>query len=169
MDLTEIEQQVALLDAVLRPIAQRPVDVGRPGWLERLGDRPPAVVEADVVDEAQDTLRALLAAYAAGGEPTRRAIRDLFGRHPSFRWAVHLPDPAETASGLRVQLLHLSARDQQGDTRDEILLLQDLCRRAAGAGVAVAPVVAEVAALSSDVDRYGMGSVRHLLLARHDG
>jgi hypothetical protein len=45
-----------------------------------------------------------------------------------------------------------------------LLRLRDLLAEPAAAGVDVDPVLAEVAALSSDIDRYGMGSIRTILL-----
>lgn len=43
-------------------------------------------------------------------------------------------------------------------------MLRAVCEEARAAGVAVDPVLREVAAMSGDVDRYGMGSPRGLLL-----
>ena len=48
--------------------------------------------------------------------------------------------------------------------RDEILALDDLCARAAKNGVDIGPILKEVAALSSDADKYGMGSTRSFML-----
>jgi len=56
--------------------------------------------------------------------------------------------------------------DQGSDTRDELLALHDYCQAATRAGVPIGPVLTQVAALSSDEDKYGMGSARGLLL-RH--
>jgi hypothetical protein len=75
-----------------------------------------------------------------------------------------LPREWNTAEEFRARLVHLSARDQGADTRDEILALQDLCNRARQAGIDVDPILDEVAAMSSDVDRYGMGSMRSVIL-----
>jgi hypothetical protein len=50
------------------------------------------------------------------------------------------------------------------DTRDELLTLRDLCESATNAGVDTAPILVEVAGISSDVDRYGMGSIKEILL-----
>ena len=58
------------------------------------------------------------------------------------------------------------ARDQGADTRDEIVGLSLLCRRARELGIDTIPIFVEVAAMSSDVNRYGMGSTRDILL-RH--
>jgi hypothetical protein len=50
------------------------------------------------------------------------------------------------------------------DTRDELLTLWDLCESAKNAGIDIAPILVEVAGVSSDVDRYGMGSIKEILL-----
>jgi len=165
MDLADLSRRVARLDAALHPIATRPVPIeDLEGWAERMRAAPPATEEAGVAEEGQLVLRALIERYAEGDDAERVAIRGLFDRYTSFRWAVHLPERPDTAEGLRARLLHLSARDHDGDTRDELLRLRDLLAEAAAAGVDADPVLAEVAALSSDIDRYGMGSIRTILL-----
>jgi hypothetical protein len=147
--MRELEQEVARLDAVLEPIAKSPYD-GRP-------------FEVVLPSGAQEVLRGLLGHYAAGDDDIRAAIRALFERYTSFRWAVHLPD-----ADFRTRLLHFSARDQGADARDELLGLNDLCTSARDAGVDLRPVLREVAALSSPVDKYGMGSTRDFLLRSAD-
>jgi len=165
MDLAELTSRVARLDEALRPIATSEVPIDDlEGWEERMRAAPPAVEEAGVSGEAQVVLRALIQRYAEGDGAERRAIRGLFDQYGAFRWAAHLPERADTAEGLRTQLLHLSARDHDSDTRDELLRLGDLLAEARAAGVDIDPVLTEVAALSSDIDRYGMGSIRTILL-----
>jgi hypothetical protein len=164
VDLTSIEEKVASLDAVLAPIANEPVDVADPDWVTKMRRSVPPVERAGVRDEAQAVLRAVIDAYVTGDEATRKMIRGFFERYPSFRWAVHFPYPADTADRFRLHLLHLSARDQMPDTRDELLTLRDLCESATNAGVDTAPILVEVAGISSDVDRYGMGSIKEILL-----
>ncbi|UUU36077.1 hypothetical protein JIX56_43075 [Streptomyces sp. CA-210063] len=160
---TGIEEQVALVDAALRPIAEAPVDIGDPDWAEKTRQRPDAMDEAGVRAEAESVLRAMLTAYADGDEELRTSIRGLFDRHTAFRWGVHLPfEP--TPEGFRLRLLHLSAVDQGSDTRDELLALGDLCEQAREAGIDLGPLLREAADLSSREDKYGMGSMRDILL-----
>jgi hypothetical protein len=163
--LIEIEHEMARLDAIYRPVATKPVNVNDPDAFINMG----ATIRADLArlavdDEAEAVLRAVIELYAAGAETARAAVRQLFDRYTSFRWAAHLPREWNTAEEFRARLVHLSARDQGADTRDEILALQDLCNRARQAGLDVDPILDEVAAMSSDVDRYGMGSMRSVIL-----
>lgn len=165
MNLTEVEREVASLDAVYRPVATAPVDLSRPGDPAA----PAASVDAALARlgagaRTQAVLRGLIELYAAGDEADRAALRRLFDRHAAFRWAAGLPGEWTTAAQFRARLILLSARDQGADTRDEILALRDLCARARTAGIDVDPILDEVAAMSSDVDRYGMGSMRAVLL-----
>jgi hypothetical protein len=165
MVMRSIESEIARLDALYRPLANRPVDIMEPDWVEKMGARVAAGLAAlGVEDEAVAVLRALVEHYAAGDDDARAEIRSLFDQHPSFRWAAHLPQEWDSAEDFRAHLLHLSARDQGADTRDEILALQALCARAHDAGIDVDPILDEVAAISSDVDRYGMGSMRTVIL-----
>ena len=166
LDLDSLAEDMALLDAVLAPIAQSPVDMTDPDWVAKMRAAMPPVVQAGVERAAAATLTALIDEYSTTNDAGRRTIRGLFERYRWFTWGVHFEGPANTADAFRRQLLHLSARDQFPDTRDELLALWQLCREAAGAGVDTAAILAEVAALSSAVDRYGMGSMRYLLANR---
>jgi hypothetical protein len=164
MELDAIEDEVALLDAILKPIAKRPVDLKDPDWMTKLRESKP-LDETGIRPEAEAVLRTMLATYAHGDDATRVAIRRLFDRYTSFRWAAHLPlEPG--LEGFRLRLLHLSAVDQARDARDELLALDDLCARARSAGVDIGPTLVEVAAMSSDVNKHGMGSTRGFLLSR---
>ncbi|GAB3008977.1 hypothetical protein [Saccharothrix stipae] len=166
-DLAAIEEDVAHLDAALEPIAQAPVDISRlddfDRWVAEMRAEPSAMDQAGVRAEAEAVLTEILARYAED-EAARPALRAMFDRYGSFAWGVHLPSAA-TPEGGRTDLLHLSVRDHGRDTRDEILRLRDVCDEARRAGVDIGPILREVAAMSSDVDRYGMGSMRALLLA----
>lgn len=162
--LPELERRVAQLDEILRPIAQRPVDFNDPNWASELAARMPPTREAGVSREAEAVLAALLGHYERGDEPTRVAVRAFFDRYPSFRWAVHLPFDETSPHSYRSRLVHVAAVDQGTDTRDVLLELWELADRARAAGIDLVPALTEVAAISSDVDRYGMGSTRKILL-----
>jgi len=166
VNLADVESEMALLDAVYEPVVSGPVDAAVRDDPEAWG----AGIEAElgrlgVDDRAEAAVRAAVEIYAAGEESLRAAVRRLFDRYTSFRWAAHLPRDWDTAEEFRAHLIHLSARDQGPDTRDEILLLRDLCDRARGLGIDTGPILDEVAAISSDEDRYGMGSMRQVILA----
>ncbi|MDT0568231.1 hypothetical protein RM704_12230 [Streptomyces sp. DSM 3412] len=158
-----IERRVARVDAALRPIAEEPVDLSDPDWAEKTRQRPDAMDAAGVRTEAQVVLRSLLTAYADGDDELRASLRGLLARHTAFRWGVRLP-AEPTPEGFRLRLLHLSAVDQGSDTRDELLTLRDLCEDARRAGIDLGPLLREVAELSSHEDKYGMGSLRDILL-----
>ena len=82
--LDDLELQMMDLEERLRPIAQRPVDITHPGWLERLQTGRPPLDEAGVRDAAERLLSALIVAYAQGGEETREAVRRLFTEYRLF-------------------------------------------------------------------------------------
>ena len=158
-----MEIAVAKLDGALRPIAERPVDISDATWLRRAyASRP--LEEAVIKSEAEALLESILRRYSVSDETTRIAIRRLFERYSSFRWASSLACAPTTAEGFRLHVLHLSVRDQATDARDELLALRYVCAQAAKSGVDIAPILNDVAALSSDVDKYGMGSTKRFLL-----
>lgn len=167
MNLDEWERGIELLDALLKPIANEPIDTSDPNWMAQLSDVPP-VERAGIAEVTETALRTMLTTYAEGNDEVRATVRGWFERYPSFRWAVRLPDPPTTETGFRLQVTHLSARDQVPDTRDELLTLWEMCRDAKAAGVDVGPILAEIAEISSEVDRYGFGSTRRILLDARD-
>ena len=158
------ESRIIELEQRLRPIAQRPVDITRPGWVERLQAGPPPLDEAGVRTPAERLLQEMIDAYAQGTEQTRVAIRRLFTEYRSFAWAAALSTPRTSVAGLRGHLILFSMKDQGRDSRDALLTLQEICHEAVSAGVDTAPVLREVAELSSRANKYGMGSTRDMLL-----
>ena len=160
--LAELASRLAALDAALRPIANRPVDITQPGWA---GRRIAPLDEAGVCAAGHALLADLLSLYVQGSDGEREQLRALYARHAAFAWAATLPGTPGTEGGFRQQLLLLSLKDQGRDARDEILHLRWLCGEARQAGVGVDAILREVAALSSDVDKYRMGSMREWLRA----
>ncbi|GGN12012.1 hypothetical protein FHR83_003521 [Actinoplanes campanulatus] len=164
MNLDSIRADVAVLDELLREIAKRPVDVDDPEWQDKLRRAPVPVDEAGVAVEAAAALEALLNAYEMGGPLIREEVRSVFRDFPSFRWAAHLPAESESVTEFRRELMHVSAMDQGDDPRDELMRIWWLCNRARDRGIDVEPVLRRVADLSSDVDIYGFGSMRTLIV-----
>jgi hypothetical protein len=155
-------EEVALLDSIIEPIVvNRPLDITGPDWLE---PPPDPLAKAGIEAEAENALRALIDAYETGDATTRETVRSVFSRYQYFRWATHI-ETEPTTAGFRFRLLHFSAIDQGADARDELLNLRQICQQAQQASVDLGPVLAEVAELSSTVDKYGMGSTRDFLLA----
>ncbi|MEV6966649.1 hypothetical protein AB0M47_16185 [Hamadaea sp. NPDC051192] len=147
--MQEWETEIARLDDRFRPIAQ--------------ASTPSRDLPAEA--SAERVLRSLINVYAESTEPDRAALRRLLDRYRYFRWGAHLPYEWTGAAEFRARLIHLSLVDQGDDTRDEILTLRDYCTRAYAEGIEVAPIVAEVVTMSSDVDKYGMGSMKAVLSA----
>lgn len=164
--LPDWEESLSILDACLRPIAQRPVDISDPEWFTKLSGGPHPLDEAGVRPEAESLLMEVIESYLNRDDATRQAIRELFAKNRSFSWAANLTFPPMTPGDFRSHLILLSIKDQGLDPRDTILWLQDLCERAVSAGVDTEQVLREVALLSSHEDNYGMGSTRSLLF-RH--
>lgn len=161
--LNELEAAIQSLDARLQPIANRPIGITVLAWVKRLGSIDPLVEAGIRRDEAQGLLLKIIDNYQQATSEERQQIRDLFGRYRAFAWATQLPHRPTTEATFRQHLLLFSIDDQGKDSRDAILLLHDLCDEAVRAGVNIKPILGEVAMLSSDVDKYGMGSTRKLL------
>jgi hypothetical protein len=147
-DIATARQKAALLDAKLKPIAKRSVDVNDPAWIEKMRSSRP-LDEAGVRQEAETLLDNLLKAYRTGDSQLRAAIRALFALNPSFAWAAAPAQPANTPEGFRARLLRISARDRTQDLRDAILSINQLCVDARAAGIDPTPILTEIASMSS--------------------
>lgn len=165
VDLLALEMEIAELDNVYRPLVTKPGPESEVENSARLVARISKVLrDLGVHDRAAVAVRAALTAYVEGDEASRATIRRIFHQYPSFRIVARLPPEWMTIEEFRAQLVHLSARDQAGDARDEILALDAMCARARQMGFDIDPIVREVAAMSSDEDRHGLGSMRALIL-----
>jgi len=162
------EARIKELDERLRPIAKRPVDITRAGWFQNLGKGAPPLDEAGVREIAQVLLDELIEAYARGSAETRATIRKLFVEHTSFAWAATLSNVPASVEGFRKRLILFSIQDQGRDSRDALLTLQAICAEAKAARIDLAPLLTEVASMSSSINRFGMGSTCQMLL-KHRG
>lgn len=158
-DLSEYEFQIMEIDELLRPIAKRPVDTENPNWMEVLRQSEP-LDEAGVRSVTESLLKRLIHEYLVSEADTRSAIRKFFTSYDSFAWAATLRTLPVTNEDFRDHLILFSMRDQGKDSRDALLELLDLCEGGRAAGVNIEPILKEVAEISSDIDRYGMGSTK---------
>ena len=163
-DLIDGELRMMELEERLLPIAKQPVDITVPNWIGLLQQSPHPLDEAGVRADAEALLEEVIIEYQNCPPNTRQAIRKLFDTYRSFSWAATLPYAPTTEASFLRHLVLFSIKDQGTDTRDAILLLQDLCRTAAAIGVGAASILEQVAALSSDENKFGMGSTKRLLL-----
>ena len=162
-DLTELELQLMEIDERLRPIATRPVAFDDVKTITLLAETRSPLDEAGVRSETEALLKALAAEYESSDEETRRAIRRLFASYPHFAWAASFSVSPITEAGFRQDLILFSMLDQGKDSRDALLALRALCEQARAAGIETRPILREVAGLSSDENKYGMGSTKHML------
>jgi hypothetical protein len=160
--LSTWKEQIARLDAALHPIAQRPINFFALLFRPRRPVYP--LDKAGVRTQAERFLSEIIEYYPTADADMRQAIRKLFEEHRSFSWAATLPSQPVTDESFRAHLILFSIKDHEQDTRDAIVLLHELCEKARLAGVKIGPILKEIAELSSDVNKYGMGSTRSLLL-----
>ena len=162
--LNEWKEWIALLDAMIKPIANHPIDITDPNWLTKLQSFPNPLEAAGVKAETEKILSEFIEYYPTCDDEMREAIRKLFAENRSFSWAAALPYRPITDESFRAHLILFSIKDQGRDTRDAILALQSMCATATSAGVKIGPILKQIAELSSDVNKYRMGSTRSLLL-----
>ena len=160
--LRDYEVELGVLEAILKPIGERKIDFSQLDWREMLKNRPAPLDEAGVRAEAESLLAKLTELYAS--TPSARApIRELFKRHRSASWAMWPAREPTTEDNFRSRILRLSMDDQGRDARDALMMLWRDCRVAASAGVDIVPILEAVALISSDENRFGMGSMHRML------
>ena len=162
-DISAARHSASSINEKLEPIAHRPVDINDPNWVQTLRNTHP-LDEAGVRQEAENLLRSLLEAYAAGDRSLRKSIRELLSENSAFAWATGVPEPATTYEGFRWRLLRMSALDQAQELRDAVLMLNELCINAKSAGIDAGAVLDEIAALSGDTATSSFGSLRDIFL-----
>jgi hypothetical protein len=163
-DLVELELMILELDEKLKPIAQKTVDLSNPNWMDELRKTSP-IDQIGKRSEAEAALSEAVDTYAKADPDTRETIRVMFTKCTSFTWAAIPPWPLNTNDGFTRHLLLFSIYDQGRDSRDALLQLRTLLATARSANLDTAAACRHVAKLSSDVDRYGMGSTRSMLLS----
>jgi hypothetical protein len=164
MDLESVRRTIGILNEKIRPIAERPVAFGR-DLLQRLSELPDPLTEAGVREKAEDVLAAVVDLYFRSNGEEREEIREMFRINRAFAWAATFGFPPDSPERFRQHLIRFSIIDQGTDARDAVLWLAALCAPSIGIDEnVVASIRREVAALSSDVDRYGFGSTRDLML-----
>ena len=154
------------LDAALQPIASRPIALSELSSLaERYRELNP-LEQAGVREAATVLMQEILDAYPRACCGDRLEMRALFHKHRALGWAAGFVLPRASDVGtLRQQLLLFSLLDQSNDSRDALLWLRSLCGQP-GVDCATLPdLLREVAALSSAIDRYHMGSTASMLAA----
>jgi hypothetical protein len=162
--LASWESRIKELDERLRPIANRPVDISEPNWLDRLQRATPPLDEAGVRTSAQALLEEIISAYAQSTESMRAATRELFRKYHAFSWAATSPERPTTVKTLEQHLMLFSIKDQGRDSRDALVTLGEICQEATAAGVDLRPALEQAAALSSPSNPFGMGSTQQMLL-----
>lgn len=160
-------RRIREMDRLLRPFAERPVDIDRPGWLERLAEGADPLDETGLRADVEGLVLEVVDRYEALSDDARDRLRELWRAYDAFAWAASLGIPPTTLQNLRRHLILFSIRDQGPDTRDELVSLGDLCDAGRQAGIDPRPLLREVAGLSSDAGRGTMmGSTRAILLSR---
>ena len=100
--LSTWEEQIAWLDAALRPVANRPV--GCFGLLFKPRRWAHPLDMAGVRAQAEGFLFEVIEYYPTADAHTRQSIRKLFEDHRSFTWAATLPYQPVTDESFRAHL-----------------------------------------------------------------
>jgi hypothetical protein len=100
LSIDDFELRIMDLEQRLRPIANRPVDITKPGWDVRLTKSPHPLDEAGVRSEADLLLGELVSFYQISAADSRDAVRKLFEEYRAFAWAASLSfEPEKCTAG----------------------------------------------------------------------
>lgn len=164
-DLDQLEVQMKALDKRIASIANRTMDLPNPKGIARSKQRSHPLDTVEARTEAEALIEKLGEVYQSSDAETRARIRAMLVGNASFDWAVQFPEVADAKESLHRSLLRLSMSDQGRDSRDALVALDALVKKARAAGINPVPVLEEIAGLSSVEDRFGMGSMMQMLLA----
>ena len=171
---------VRAFEARLRPLQDYGLKISEPGLAERLKARKDiiATMYADSLrlrDEidADGIIPRLVDAYITGTIDDRYELRALFNECRTFarNWGpagrgIAFPEPPATAQQyLRALAVHCM-RDGDADYRDEIMLLDGLCKRGRESQLDVAKLLREAADMASTKPRGSRKSFRDALIER---
>jgi hypothetical protein len=163
----DLIETVRIFDARLRPLQDYGLKIHEPGLARRLKARKDiiATMHADELRLRDEIDRSgiiprLIDAYIAGDEDDRQALRALFDECRTFahNWGaegrkISFPVPPASAERfLRALAVH-AMRDGDPDYRDEILLLDGLCKLGGKSGLDVPALLREGAAMASTAAR----------------
>lgn len=176
----DLIETVHVFDGRLRPLQDYGLKIGEPGLADRLKARKEIMASMyaeslrvrDEIDRA-GVIPRLINAYIGGTDDDRLELRALFSACRTFarNWgpagrSIAFPEPPATADQfLRALAVHCM-RDGDADYRDEILLLNGLCKRGDASGLEVAALLRQGAEMASDAPRGRRKSFRDALLER---
>jgi hypothetical protein len=176
----DLLEAVRRFEARLRPLQDYGINIHEPGWVARLKERKDVMASMhaeeqrlrDEIDRSGIIPR-LVDACIAGGDQDRQTLRALFAECGSFahNWGpegrkISFPDaPVTSEQFFRALAVH-AMRDGDRDYRDEILLLDGLCKRGKASALDTAALLRQAAALASDEPRGGRKSFREALIER---
>lgn len=159
------------INVPLKAFGEQEVDISAPGWLERLSNMPTPLDEDKSLGlEFNSVADEIVEIYLQSTVEQCRKIRELLSRYEAVLHFLGIPSTRIKTENdvdlFRSALAMLSIENQGRDARDTIVALVELCKAAKQAGIDTSPHLKEIAALSSDADKYGMGSMRDLFLQR---
>jgi hypothetical protein len=176
----DLIETVRAFDARLRSLQDYGLKIGEPGLAARLKARKEIMASMyaeslrlrDEIDRS-GVIPRLIDAYIAGTGDDRLKLRRLFGECRTFarNWgsagrSIAFPEPPATARQfLRALAVHCM-RDGDPDYRDEILLLDSLCKRGGASALELSTLLREGAAMASNELRGRRKSFRDALLER---
>jgi tetratricopeptide (TPR) repeat protein len=158
------------LNDPLEAWGKRDVDTSDPHWMEKLAKvLTPIDTDKKLREQFLMVTKEIIDVYFKSNYEQCASIRIFLNNYKGvqdFLGAKSLSAEFDNDTELFIfRLVSFSMREWY-DPRDEITSLDWFCEAAEQAGVEIRPYLEKVARLSSDENRYGMGSKRDMILAK---
>ena len=163
IELDEISKTVERLDDLLRPDAEREIDINDPDWQEKLQRSPKLADTLGLREEIREVTDSLIWNFYDSNSAGRNKIKKLLRNNDGFAYSMEASPSQEPAENFRKDLALLIMDDLGPDTRDAIVNLESLIVEAKAQGVRTQQILKEMKKKAGTTDHHGMGSMKKLL------
>jgi hypothetical protein len=160
--LKRIKKEAKVLNSPLKKILTEEIDINSPDWEEKMMNQAHPADESGLRPQIESFFEELVENFEYLTFEQRARVIDLMASKSYLMQSAVLKDDMGTASGFRKALILFVIQDQGADTRDAILALRSIWDHGKKHGFDIDVLFREMAGLSSDEDKYGMGSTRDL-------
>jgi hypothetical protein len=158
------KKRAEALDRKIRPLAAQEVDMSDPDWEQKLRTAEQPADELGLRTEIESLFDEIIERLELLDGNQRQLVFNFLNGCSSLMWSAVISGNLQTRDGFRKHMLLFVIKDQGKDTRDAILELSHYREVGKALGIDVDAVFKELAPLASDLNKYGMGSTRDLLL-----
>ena len=163
IELDEISKTVERLNELLRPDAEREIDINDPDWQEKLEQSPELADTLGLRKEIREVTDCLIRRFCESDSAGRSRVKNLLRKNDGFRYSMEASLSHDPEENFRKDLALQIMDDLGPDTRDAIVNLESLIVEAKAQGVRTQQILKEMKKKAGTTDHHGMGSMKKLL------